>query len=37
VLEFRIPTARTPKSLGINGDPRVLGMCVFELKLETQQ
>jgi hypothetical protein len=33
VLEFRTPKATSPKALGVNEDPRVLGICVHSLKL----
>lgn len=32
-LEFRTPKATSPKSLGVNADPRVLGVCVSSLEL----
>jgi hypothetical protein len=32
-LEFRTPKAASPKSLGINPDPRVLGICLTSLEL----
>lgn len=34
VLEFRTPKATSPKSLGINDDTRVLGVCIFNMSLE---
>lgn len=34
VIEFRIPKAVSPKSLGVNTDPRILGLCVFQLVIE---
>jgi hypothetical protein len=33
-LEFRTPKATSPKALGLNQDPRVLGICVRRLQLE---
>ncbi len=33
-LEFRTPNATTPRSLGINGDSRVLGVAVYNLSIE---
>jgi hypothetical protein len=33
-VEFRIPKAASPKSLGVNTDPRILGVCVFQLVIE---
>jgi len=35
-IEFRIPRAASPKSLGVNTDARVLGLCVFNLVIEKQ-
>lgn len=35
-LTFKMPKAVSPKELGKNEDPRVLGMCVFNLELSTQ-
>jgi hypothetical protein len=32
-LEFRTPKATSPKTLGVNADPRVLGVCVSSLEL----
>jgi hypothetical protein len=32
-IEFRIPKATTPKSLGENQDTRVLGICLYSLEL----
>jgi hypothetical protein len=32
-LEFRTPKAASPKSLGVNADPRVLGICLTSLEL----
>jgi hypothetical protein len=33
-LEFRTPKATSPKALGVNADPRVLGICVRSLELK---
>jgi hypothetical protein len=33
MIEFRTPKAASPKSLGLNEDPRVLGVCVLWLEL----
>ena len=32
-IEFRTPKAVSPKTLGINADPRVLGICVRSVEL----
>ena len=32
-IEFRTPKAASPKALGLNPDPRVLGICVRSLEL----
>lgn len=32
-ITFKTPTATSPKSLGLNDDPRVLGICCWELEL----
>jgi len=32
-LEFRTPKATSPKSLGLNQDPRILGVCLHHLEL----
>lgn len=32
-LEFRIPKATSPKTLGMNADTRVLGICVYSIEL----
>lgn len=32
-IEFRVPKAASPKSLGQNEDPRVLGICVHAVEL----
>lgn len=32
-IEFRVPKATTPKSLGQNEDPRILGICVTAVEL----
>ena len=33
-LDFQLPDAQSPKSLGTGGDERLLGAAVFSLKLE---
>jgi hypothetical protein len=33
-LEFRIPKATSPKALGMNADPRVLGICAYSMELK---
>jgi len=33
ILEFKIPKAVSPKALGVSADPRVLGICCFELAI----
>jgi phosphoglycerol transferase len=33
-IEFRIPRAASPESLGLHRDPRILGLCVFSLIIE---
>ena len=33
ILEFKIPKAISPKALGLSADPRVLGICCFELEI----
>lgn len=33
-IEFRTPKAVSPKALGLNPDPRVLGICVRSLELQ---
>ena len=33
ILTLRIPKATSPKALGVSADPRVLGVCVFDLEL----
>lgn len=35
-VTFKIPKAASPKELGKGEDPRVLGLCVFDLELSTQ-
>ena len=35
-LTFKMPKAVSPKHLGKNEDPRVLGLCVVELELSTR-
>ncbi len=32
-LEFRIPKAASPKTLGMNNDERVLGICAYSIEL----
>ena len=32
-IEFRVPKATTPKSIGLNEDPRILGVCVTSVEL----
>lgn len=32
-LEFRIPKATSPKAIGQNSDPRILGICVHAIEL----
>ncbi len=32
-IEFRMPKAVSPKALGLNADPRVLGVCVRSMEL----
>jgi hypothetical protein len=33
-VEFRIPKATSPKALGMNADPRVLGICAYSIELK---
>lgn len=33
-LEFRIPKATSPKTLGMNADTRVLGICAYSIELK---
>ena len=32
-ITFKTPKATSPKALGVNPDPRVLGICCFEMEL----
>ncbi len=33
-IELRIPKATSPKALGLSTDPRILGLCVFDVTIE---
>lgn len=33
-LSFRLPKATSPKEAGVSADPRVLGLCVYEIALQ---
>ena len=33
VITFKIPKATSPKALGVNEDPRILGICCLEMEL----
>ena len=33
-LEFRIPKATSPKTLGLNTDDRILGICVYSIEIK---
>jgi hypothetical protein len=36
-IEFRLPKATSPQSLGLNADLRVLGICVFNLVIDKRR
>lgn len=33
IITFKIPKATSPKALGVNEDPRILGICCLEMEL----